>query len=110
MFHAKFLHRLSYLLTDTLIASDNPLIMCPLLCPGDVRGEGLLLGVEFVSADADRKPDRQVCQCVVYRSVRGDHRVLEVGYRALKSDYRTLEVGYRALESGYRVLGWDTGR
>ncbi|XP_043210189.1 ethanolamine-phosphate phospho-lyase-like [Amphibalanus amphitrite] len=35
-------------------------------CVGDVRGEGLLLGVDIVTV-SDRKPDRQACQCVVYR-------------------------------------------
>ncbi|KAF0301186.1 Ethanolamine-phosphate phospho-lyase [Amphibalanus amphitrite] len=33
---------------------------------GDVRGEGLLIGVDIVTV-SDRKPDRQACQCVVYR-------------------------------------------
>ncbi|XP_043211976.1 ethanolamine-phosphate phospho-lyase-like [Amphibalanus amphitrite] len=35
-------------------------------CVGDVRGEGLLIGVDIVTV-SDRKPDRQACQCVVYR-------------------------------------------
>ncbi|XP_037075767.1 ethanolamine-phosphate phospho-lyase-like isoform X2 [Pollicipes pollicipes] len=42
---------------------------------GDVRGEGLQMGVEFVNSQAEKKPDREVCQCVIYR-LKEDERIV----------------------------------
>jgi len=40
---------------------------------GDVRGEGLQYGVEFVTNQGELKPNREVCQCVVYRLKEEEH-------------------------------------
>jgi 4-aminobutyrate aminotransferase len=53
-------------------------------CIGEVRGKGLMIGVELIKADATRKPDAALCQRLLTRAFHNGLLLLSCGVSTLR--------------------------
>jgi 4-aminobutyrate aminotransferase len=72
-------------------------------CIGDVRGRGLMVGIEFVKDRATREPDRELADALVKRAFGNGLLLLTCGASGIRLS-PPLMIGEKLLDEGIEVL------